>query len=101
MIRHIVMLRAAPEDTLDALMGALAGLVGEIDGFTGFSHGRNIDAEGKSPDYRYGFVCEFEDEAALHRYACDGRHQTIGADLVALCEGGADGIMVYDLKVNG
>lgn len=100
MIHHIVFLsltKAADRAQLADVMTALGGLVGQIDGFTGFTHGANIDVEGKSPEAPYGFVCIFADLAALHRYADDPRHQALGAQLVALCAG-ADGIKVYDIK---
>ena len=99
MIRHIVMLNLI--DGADALpvMEALAGLVGQIDGFTGFEHGANVDLEQKSQDYPYGFVCTFRDQAALMRYAADPRHQVQGGRLVEMCNGGGDGIMVIDLEI--
>lgn len=99
MIDHIVMLslKAPPDEALSAAMKDLADLTEAIDGFAAFTHGPNIDAEGKSPDYPYGFICQFQDRAALDRYAADPRHQAIGARLVAMCKGGAEGIMVYDL----
>ena len=100
MIRHIVMLKAEPTQTLLQVMDALQALTAQIDGFTGFEHGPNADFEGKSPEYPYGFVCTFADNAAVTRYADDPRHQVLGGQLVALCEGGAGGIMVYDLRID-
>ena len=103
MILHCVYLGVAPDaPTAErvAVMDSLAGLIGQIDGFTGFDHGRNIDVEGKSPESAYGFVCTFTDRDALDRYAADTRHQALGARLVALC-GGADRIKVYDIDCAG
>ncbi len=102
MIEHAVFLSLAPGHDpaeLAGVMDGLRALVGEIDGFTGFRNGPNIDAEGKSPDHPYGFICTFEDRAALDCYAADPRHRALGARLVALCSGGAEGIVVYDLEV--
>lgn len=97
MIDHIVMLRCPASETLSGVMRGLAGLVKDIAGFDSFTHGANVDVEGKSPDHPYGFICRFEDRASLDRYATDPRHKALGAQLVALC-GGADGIMVYDIS---
>ena len=83
------------------VMTGLAGLVGRVSGFADFRHGPNIDLEGKSPDHPYGFVCSFEDRAALAAYAADPVHAGLGARLMALCAGGADGIVVYDLELVG
>ncbi len=99
MIRHVVMLNLADDGDLAAVMQGLAKLVGQIDGYIGFEHGPNIDAEGKTPDYPYGFVCTFRDRAALDAYAADPRHQALGGRLVAMCRGGGNGIMVIDLQV--
>ena len=97
MIQHVVMLKARETEVLSGLMRNFAALVGRIEGFTAFAHGPNIDAEQKSPDYPYGFICTFTDRAALDRYAADARHQALGAQLVSLCDGGGEGIMVYDI----
>lgn len=102
MIDHAVFLALAPgHDPADLaeVMHGLEALTGEIEGFTAFRHGPNIDAEGKSPEYPYGFICSFDGRAALDRYAADPRHGALGARLVAMCTGGAAGIMVYDLEV--
>jgi hypothetical protein len=101
MIRHCVMLRLRRDHDpaeLRAVMRGLGTLVGRIDGFEGFSHGPNLDAEGKSPDYPHGFICDLADRDALDRYAADAGHRALGARLVALCAGGAAGIVVYDLE---
>ena len=99
MIQHIVMLSLiddCDQDELQAVMTGLADL--DLTGFVDFTHGPNIDLENKTPDYPYGFICNFADEASLRTYAADPSHQALGARLVALC-GGGDGIMVIDLVV--
>ena len=102
MIQHVVMLSLkgdADQGELAQVMAGLGGLIGQIDGFDGFQHGPNIDAEGKSPDHPYGFICTFSDRPALDRYASDPRHQALGARLVAMCNGGGSGIVVYDISL--
>lgn len=103
MIHHAVylsLLDTADPAELAEVMQGLSGLVGQIDGFTAFHHGPNIDAEGKSPEARYGFIGIYDDRAALDRYAADPRHQALGARLVALCGGGGN-IKVYDIDTVG
>jgi hypothetical protein len=100
MIEHVVMLGLKDASDLSDcrdVMEGLERLTGEIPGFHGLIHGVNIDMEGKSPGYPYGFIARFEDRDALARYADDPRHQALGARLVALC-GGADRITVYDIE---
>ncbi len=99
MILHSVYLSLpidADPSELVSLTNALADLVGEIDGFTSFQHGPNIDVEQSSPEAQYGFICTFNDIDALKRYAIDPRHRALGARLVALC-GGVEQIKVYDI----
>ena len=100
MIKHVVMLHLRADYDSAELVAVMAGLDGlEIPGFTDFAHGVNRDLENKTPDYPYGFICTFNDLDALRRYQADPVHQALGQRLVALCAGGAAGIMVMDLDV--
>lgn len=101
MIRHCVFLRLSPKaDTaeLDKIMLDLEDLVRRIDGCSGFCAGPNRDYEGKTPDHHYGFTLDAENTEALAAYAVNPEHQALGMRLVALCEGGGDGIIVYDIE---
>ncbi|KIC51997.1 Dabb family protein [Tateyamaria sp. ANG-S1] len=100
MIRHCVFLRLAPKADsaeLDKVMLGLADVVQRLPGCSGFRAGPNRDYEGKTPEYPYGFTLDAIDAEALATYAVDPEHQELGARLVALCEGGADGITVFDI----
>ena len=101
MIRHCVMLHL--RDGVDAgdlapVMAGLSDLVARLDGCSGFCAGPNRDFEGKTPDYAYGFMIDARDAAALAGYAAHPDHKALGARLVALCDGGGDGIRVYDIE---
>jgi len=99
-IRHIVMLKLAADADQSELQAVMAGLAAlELPGFIAFEHGANIDLESKTPDLAYGFIGTFADQTALETYAADPTHQALGARLVALCDGGGDGITVIDLVV--
>jgi len=101
MIQHIVMLSLkddADQGELASVMDGLASL--DLPGFDGFEHGPNRDFEATTPDHGYGFICRFADAAALKTYAQDADHCALGARLVAMCQGGGDGIMVMDLDVS-
>mgnify|MGYP001787497667 CR=1 FL=1 len=102
MIRHCVMLRLGVDaDTaaLDRIMCGLGDLVARLDGCSGFCAGPNLDFEDKTPDYPYGFTLDARDATALAAYAADPEHAALGAELVAMCAGGGDGIAVYDIEV--
>ncbi len=89
----------APEGALADVMGRLARLVEKVDGMIAFQHGPNRDYEAKSARYRVGFICTFRDRAAHLAYEQHPEHQAAGRDLVALCNGGVTGIMVFDLEI--
>ncbi|MEC3862906.1 Dabb family protein [Mesobacterium sp. TK19101] len=104
MIRHCVFLRLRPDadkDALDEVMQGLQALTRRLAGAGGFVCGPNADFEGKTPEYPAGFTIDFADAEALATYARDPDHRALGARLVALCDGGAAGITVYDLRVEG
>ncbi|MQQ10144.1 Dabb family protein [Epibacterium sp. SM1979] len=82
-----------------AILHQLEQFCGTLDGVFGFEHGPNLDFEQKSPAYDAGFVIRFENVAALHAYAKHPDHVVLGTRLCSLCNGGADGLMVFDLQL--
>ena len=101
MIRHCVFLRLAPvadQDELAEVMQGLGDLVADMTGCQDFVAGPNRDFENKSPEHGYGFTLDAVDAQALADYASDPRHVDLGKRLVALCEGGERGILVYDIE---
>jgi len=102
MIQHCVFLNLKQNIILNdvtEVMIKLSGLVRQIEGFQDFKFGQNLDFEHKSSDFDYGFVANFEDQAALERYANDPTHMALGAQLVEMCVNGHNGIIVFDLSV--
>lgn len=100
MIRHCVFLNLRADADPNALADVLTGLAAVTDrlpGASDFISGPNRDFEDKSPDFPMGFTIDFTDADALHAYAADPEHQALGARLVAQCQGGAEGITVFDL----
>ncbi|SEK83736.1 Dabb family protein [Pacificibacter marinus] len=102
MIIHSVYcaIRAETEQKkIDAVFAKLEKLVTVCDGLLSFQTGPNIDLEHKSQKFTHGFVMKFDSQSALEAYAVHPDHIAAGGDLVAICEGGGDGIMVFDLAV--
>jgi len=101
-IRHCVFLRlraGAKPAELSRIFEGLAALTSDLSGASDFVGGQNIDVENKTPDFPAGFTIDFTDRAALMAYANSPDHRALGARLVALCDGGGDGISVFDLLV--
>ena len=61
--------------------------------------GPNVSPEGLGQGFDDGFVIDFVDEAARDAYLRDETHRAIGEDLIALLEGGAEGLVVFDLDM--
>ena len=100
MIRQCVFLKLKPKADvalLDKVMLDLSALVQRLEGCSGFRAGPNRDYENKTPEFPYGFTLDAVNAEALAAYAVDTEHQALGARLVDLCEGGADGITVFDI----
>lgn len=100
MIRHCVFLKLKPKvdsAELDKIMLDLEALVRRLDGCSDFRAGPNRDYEGKTPDYQYGFTLDAKNAKALAAYAVHPEHQALGGRLVALCQGGGDGVAVFDI----
>ncbi len=101
MIRHIVLLRFRSDVTAEQrhqLFQGLAGLRRGLPGILDFHAGPNISVEGPlTRGFNDGFWFDFSDEAARDAYLADPEHQAIGTRIVAALEGGADGIVVFDI----
>ncbi|MEL6678434.1 MAG: Dabb family protein [Pseudomonadota bacterium] len=100
MLLHCVFLNFSDDVSTDRRMevlSALAALTEEVDGMLAFAYGPNRDFERKTPDHGEGFVITFRDRAAHLAYERHPTHRALGAQLEQMCEGGADGIAVYDI----
>jgi len=71
-----------------------------LTGVLGFDFGPNRDFEMKSQNFSDGFVIRFDDQLALKAYLVHPTHQQLGSKLCELCNGGAGGIMVFDLEIS-
>jgi len=104
MIQHIVLLTFRDDVTetqITALFDALHRIEGQIPGLLSITAGKSESPEAMERGYMHGFVVDFADWAALAAYQAHPEHVALGADLVACCEGGKEGILVFDLPVDG
>lgn len=105
MIRHCVFVRFRPQVTdadRDDLLRQIRGLRGRLPGLIAAYVGSNVSPEiGMDKGYSDGFIVDFADAAARDAYLDDADHRVIGAKLVEAAAGGAEGILVFDLHVDG
>lgn len=84
--------RAAIHADLEALRKVVDGM-GEVE----FS--ANVSPEPFARGFTHGFTIDFIDAGARDAYLVHEAHQRAGARLVAALEGGADGLMAFDLDI--
>ncbi|MGF9693120.1 MULTISPECIES: Dabb family protein [unclassified Rhizobium] len=102
MIEHCVFMRlkaSLPADEKQALFASLAELQSIIPGITGFKSGSNVSPEGLSGGFRDGFVVTFDTAEARDAYLVHANHVAVAERLVAACDGGLAGLMVFDFEV--
>jgi len=101
MIRHIVLVRfsadAFPE--IESVFAELEGLRDFLPGMTGFSGGANASPEGLARGFTHAFTVDFVDAAARDAYLEHPAHKAAGGRLVALAEGGIDGLLAFDFEI--
>jgi len=103
LIRHIVALRYKPEVSADrkaGMMSDLAALSDHLQGVLDFRSFSNVSPE--EPLVR-GFLdvfwFDFQDAAARDAYLVDEAHRTVGGQIGAACQGGAEGVLVLDVAL--
>lgn len=99
-VRHCVFLRFRNDvgaDEKQAIFRRLASLQDKIPGFERIAFGSNSSPEGLSKGFVDGFVIDFSDASARDAYLVHDDHRAGGAALVALLDGGLDGLLVFDL----
>lgn len=105
MIRHCVFLKFKPEITdteKQELYGELEALGEILHGILKFDAKANSSPEiGMDKGYSDGFIIDFDTAKSRDIYLDAPEHKAVGAKLVAASQGGADGILVYDMEIVG
>ncbi|MFZ2099177.1 MAG: Dabb family protein [Oricola sp.] len=99
---HCVLFRRRADvgdKALFALYGEFAVFVDGFEGASDFRAGPNESPEGFHHGFRDGFVIGFDSPEARDRYLADPVHAQLGARLVAMIEGGTDGLLVFDMAL--
>ena len=103
MIRHQVFLRfkdSVSATQIKSVYDQLAGLRSYVEGIADFQYRDNISVElPLVRDFNHMFWFDFKDLAVRDAYLINEQHQQVGANIVALLEGGADGVFVCDVEL--
>ena len=101
MVKHCVLLKfgsGADPAAIEGCFAELAALRSTIPGLLDFHGGANTSPEGLSRGYTHGFVMTFDTAEHRDAYLPHPDHQAAAGRLVALTEGGVDGILVLDFE---
>jgi hypothetical protein len=103
MIRHCVFLKFKSEISdveKQSLYGELKALGAILPGIVKFDAMANSSPEiGMDKGYSDGFIIDFDTAKSRDIYLDAPEHKAGGAKLVAASQGGAEGILVYDMEI--
>src|SRR3954452_2508596 len=98
MIRHVLLLRPAPETTLEAIddcRKAITGLVGQVPGLLDCHWGENFARKERTDGCSHGFSMDFPDRASLEAYAPHPAH----LPAAKLVRAAFEKILVFDFEL--
>jgi len=105
MIRHCVFIRFKPETSqarIDELFAEIDALKHHMDGVLAIHVGDNVSPEeGMDKGYSNGFIVDFDNARSRDVYLEDAEHKAVGARLTEAAVNGVEGILVYDLEIEG
>ncbi|MBP2547730.1 hypothetical protein J2858_000623 [Neorhizobium galegae] len=102
MILHCVFLRlksALGTADKQSIFDAVLALKDIIPGIVSIKVGPNVSPEGLSGGFQDGFAVTFETADARDAYLIHPDHKAVGERIVAACDGGLAGLLVFDLEV--
>jgi hypothetical protein len=68
--------------------------------FTNFQSGPNVSPEGFGMTFSDGFMMDFASRDDCFAYLAHPTHRAIGARLLDVLEGGAQGLLVFDIELD-
>lgn len=99
MIRHVVLLKLRSAQAAPQIFSALKALQSQIPGIIDIRCGADCSPEGLQRGFTHAFTVDFLDAAARDAYLPHPAHQKVGAMIVAVCEGGIEGVLVLDWEI--
>lgn len=100
-IHHCVFMRFrsdTPAAAREKIHADLLALQSKVDGMLGVTISANVSPEPLGGGFNDGFIVRFRDAAARDAYLVHPDHVALGGAIIAQLEGGAAGILVYDLE---
>ncbi|KXG87952.1 Dabb family protein [Agrobacterium bohemicum] len=102
MILHCVFVRfksATATAEKQAIYEAITALKDVIPGIIDVKCGQNISSEGLNGNFLDGFIVTLASPEARDEYLAHPQHVDVGERLIGLTDGGAAGLLVFDMAV--
>jgi hypothetical protein len=99
MVTHMVLFRVRTDVDLRAIervMSQIGALQGRIPGILSYSWGAYASPEGLNRGFTHGFCMTFRDAAARDAYLPHPEHEKVKAAVLAILDGGIDGVLAFD-----
>lgn len=102
MISHCVFVRfksAAASSEKQAIFESIAALKDVIPGIIDVKFGQNVSSEGLNGGFLDGFIVTLDSIEARDEYLAHPQHIEVGERLIGLTDGGAAGLLVFDMAI--
>jgi hypothetical protein len=103
-VRHTVLCKFRSDVALQNRISFFEQIrrLNEIPGiaFTNFQSGANVSPEGHAKGFTDAFAMDFESREACFAYLAHPTHQAIGERLIEALDGGANGLIVFDMDLD-
>lgn len=100
MISHCVFVRfksAAASSEKQAIYESISALKDVIPGIIDVKYGQNVSSEGLNGGFLDGFIVTLDSIEARDEYLTHPQHIEVGERLIGLTDGGAAGLLVFDM----
>lgn len=98
-VKHAVFMRFRKDISpaqADEVFAAIAELKHQVPGIVDYSGGRGCSIEGLERGHTHAFVTTFESIAARDAYLPHPAHEVVKSKILAVLEGGVEGVTVMD-----
>ncbi|WP_284776917.1 Dabb family protein [Agrobacterium sp. lyk4-40-TYG-31] len=102
MISHCVFVRfksAVASSEKQAIYEAIVALKDVIPGIIDVKFGQNVSSEGLNGGFLDGFIVTLDSVEARDEYLAHPQHIDVGERLIGLTDGGAAGLLVFDMAI--
>lgn len=99
MIVHMVILKirkSVAQKEIERVFAAIGALQAEIPGILSYSWGAYSSPEGMQRGHTHGFCMTFTDAQARDAYLPHPLHEEVKTAVLAILEGGIDGVLAFD-----